>query len=403
MFHLFHSDFTIEIYLEITGNSSISIHSPEVNQNVTDSSNCGEQLSIEKLLSILKNTHPDIKGRVQINFVNFCQLQKLELSAKSIIDVISEALASSQSEPLPFVAIPDKKNSKNGIICIDVAIPIPLKVYNIDCLQQNLHIVSGQLLDNSNLVRKFLVNSEVITNIANDFPTLVTGDVFDSAIKLLSTMHRLPINKNFPSPYPKPVGSKIYKGISPPEIGLAKLISQRRTTRHFSDQPIRTCDFWHIVNYTFGPWNDSQKYLASAGGLNSLEIRLIIIGQSDFSDGLYELDRCNGDISFIQSVPQVEYLSHLQYSMGPHSYPGSGVLFLFSTQNSIFQKYGLAGIRLSTLETGMAIEIISLLSVELSLGSVILGGITEPINFMLNHQWKFNLGAIYMGIPKCQN
>jgi SagB-type dehydrogenase family enzyme len=158
---------------------------------------------------------------------------------------------------------------------------------------------------------------------------------------------------------------------------LDRVLLARRSARTLDTAPPSRRRLSRLLQFAHGV-NAAQHRgpVPSAGGLQSLELYLVVLEPSWLPPGLYHYDRAGHHLSQIaEGADRAAWLEHVP---ALHLVSGGGLLWVLVGDGArTTAKYGERGYRFLLLEAGHLLQNLCLLSASVGLATVPLGGYLE--------------------------
>jgi len=163
---------------------------------------------------------------------------------------------------------------------------------------------------------------------------------------------------------------------------LLKLLAKRRSCRKFSSESLSLSALGTLLGGAYGLTNSTilpsgfrfhSRSVPSAGGLYPLELYLIANRIDGVTDGLYHFEAPTHLLKMIQPAPTNEQLERILLAQ-QFLQNANAIIFISAVFRRTLTKYGSRGYRYILLEAGHLAQNLCLLSAELDLGSLCVGG-----------------------------
>ena len=160
-------------------------------------------------------------------------------------------------------------------------------------------------------------------------------------------------------------------------VSLEKVLSTRRSTREFANQPLELAQVSQLVwaaQGVTGP--DAHRTAPSAGGLYGLESYVIAANVHGLPAGIYKYDLLTHEVVSLLKGDMRGELSRA--ALDQTSLTQAAAIFALSAvYERITAKYGERGIRYAHMEAGHAAQNLLLQAVALDLGAVLVGAFDD--------------------------
>ncbi|WP_299726518.1 SagB/ThcOx family dehydrogenase [uncultured Tateyamaria sp.] len=185
-------------------------------------------------------------------------------------------------------------------------------------------------------------------------------------------------------PLPDPSGPPINLP-KPKTTALSQLIAGRRSVRAFSGEPLSLDALSSVLHAAYGlvsadPQDTNllplRRSVPSAGGSYALDVYVFTQSVSGMEDGLYFYDGLRGRMLLRETRDGFEGLDQVFYTHGFVA-KANALVCLAARFEHCQSKYGPRGYRYMLLEAGHAAQNICLTSVDLALGSLVMGGYVD--------------------------
>lgn len=167
---------------------------------------------------------------------------------------------------------------------------------------------------------------------------------------------------------------------------ITSLIKHRKSLRDYSNKEVDFETFSTIIHYTFGLKNIESgiynekffpfKYVNSQGGLNYLDMYIIVNGVEKVPDGLYYYDFLNNQICLIEQGHMRTILSEIHFANEFVAY-GAFSCFIIADLSRVMPKYYKRAYRMAHVDSGIVIGYLQLLAEASGIHSCVVAGFLE--------------------------
>ncbi len=161
------------------------------------------------------------------------------------------------------------------------------------------------------------------------------------------------------------------------EVSVERALSERRSTRSYSDEPLRLNDISQLLWAAQGVTDPRGLRTAPSGGaLYPLEVYVVVGKATDLSPGVYKYRPREHELAHTLDEDIRSELCRAAYSQSPVKHAPVVMVFC-AVYERITRKYGERGMRYVHMEVGHAAQNVCLQAVTSDLRTVVIGAFDD--------------------------